>query len=61
MTIKDFYEWALAHDVEDAELYVVDSNGNYATVTTSRLENLADGGIVIDSLAKLVKQKGRAL
>lgn len=61
MTIKDFYEWALSHDVEDAELYVIDSNENYAVVTEEKLLKLIDGDVLIDSEAGAVKQKGRAL
>lgn len=61
MTVKDFYEWALTHDLEDAELFVIDSNENYAVVTEGRLLKLADGDVLIDSKARAVKQKGRAL
>lgn len=53
MTIKEFYELAKElTDVEQAELYVVDSNDNYAEVNKSRVTLISDGGILIDSAAK---------
>lgn len=53
MTIKEFYALAMElTNVEQAELYIVDSNDNYAEVNKSRVTLISDGGILIDSTAK---------
>lgn len=51
MTIKELYEWALKHNVEDKELYAINENGNYKTVTEETLTKLNDG-VLIDSGGK---------
>lgn len=56
MTIQELYDLALNHNAEDKELYIVDSNGNYAEVTEDRMIKLADGGLLVDTIAKQSKK-----